>query len=171
MTVLRWLSAAALALACTVVDTAQAAAADDAITITGCVARTAPTVPGERSLLVWSRGNVMLTAATARVDAGPVGTSGRESSRILYWIDDEDDLAKYAGQHVEIVGEVNDELEKGEIEIDRKDDYTEIEFEWDGKDVTARVPTWMIGDDDDFEVVVRRVDVETVRVVTGGTCR
>ena len=72
---------------------------------------------------------------------------------------------------VTIVGELDDDVEKGEIEIDHKDHFTEIEFEWDGKDVKARVPTAWLGPethakDSEFDIVIRRVDVEKVNVVS-----
>ena len=162
---------AALAAVALLGHTAPAAAADDDIRITGCVVRNAgPRVTAERSLLVWSKGDVMLADASARLEGRAVGTSGAIGN-VLYWIDDNDDLAKHAGRRVEIVGEVRNELNRGEVEIDRKDDFTEIEFEWEGRDVRARVPNWMLGtvqDDAEFDVVVRRVDVEDVHVITGG---
>jgi len=80
-------------------------------------------------------------------------------------------VAKHVGQRIEIVGELDDDTEKGEIEIDHMDHFTEIEFEWDGKDVKARVPTTWLGPetpakDAEFDIAIRRVDVEKVNVIS-----
>ena len=177
MTALRWLPVTALALACSVVNTAEAAAADDKITITGCVVPAPPAgVITAPSFLVWSESGVMMTDVVARLERdAPIGTSGFGFPTLL-WIDDEDDVAKYAGRYVEVRGEVSRELETGEIEVDDKDNFVEIEFEWEGDDVKARMPKHLFAgrdvDDVNFDVVVRRIDVEDVRVITGGpACR
>jgi hypothetical protein len=145
---------------------------DDQITITGCVIRGEHKTTAPRSLLVWSKGDVYLDAASTAFTPGEraVGTSGK--GPVFYWIDDEDDMAKHVGKRVEIVGELDDDTEHGELEIDHKDNFTEIEFEWDGKDVKARVPTAWLGagpdaKDTDFNISIRRVDVEKVNVLSG----
>ena len=145
---------------------------DDEVTITGCVVRSDHKMSGPRSLLVWSKGDVYLDAAGTdiRLSERAAATSGK-AGPIFYWIDDEDDVAKHVGRRVEIVGELDDDIEKGEIEIDHKDHFTEIEFEWDGKDVKARVPTAWLGPetkakDSEFDIRIRRVDVEKVTVLS-----
>ena len=172
MRIARYLSAAVLATGLS----AAPASADDRITLTGCVAPAPPaTVVTSPSFLVWSESGVMMTDVVARLDReAPIGTAGT-GVPILLWIDDEDDVARYAGQYVEVRGEVSDELETGEVEVDENDNFIEIEFEWDGDDVRARMPKGLfLGrdvDDTDFDVVVRRIDVEDVKVVPGGSCR
>lgn len=147
---------------------------DDQIVITGCVVRADQKLSGPRSLLVWSRGDVYLDSAATDIKpaerGGVVGTSGK-TQPIFYWIDDEDDMMKHAGKRVEIVGELSDELDKGEIEVDNQGAFTQFEFEWEGKDVTARVPSqWLAPDtpakDADFDIAIRRVDVEKVTVLS-----
>ena len=175
MGVLKFLPAFAVAAVIATPATAQQARAgdkDDQIVITGCVVRTNHKMSGPRSLLVWSKGDVYLDAAGTdiRPPERAIGTSGKPGP-MFYWIDDEDDFAKHVGKRVEIVGELNDEIDKGEIEVDHKDDFTEIEFEWDGTDVKARVPSAWLGPDtpakdSDFDIAIRRVDVEKVTVVS-----
>jgi hypothetical protein len=150
---------------------------DDQIVITGCVVRADQKLSGPRTFLVWSKGDVYLDSTITDIKPaerapGAVGTSGN-TNRIFYWIDDEDDLMKHAGKRVEVVGELSDELDEGKINVERKGALIEVEFEWEGKDVTARVPTqWLTPEtparDVEFDVAVRRVDVEKVNVL--GSC-
>jgi len=147
--------------------TATNSAADDKkFVIRGCVTdATAPTVVAP-STFVWSRSDIMLAAAEARSTAVPL------RDRIFYWLDDDEDLTKYRGQRVEIIGELED-FEKGKVEIDRKDDYTKVKLHLDGKTEEAKVPSswlneWANAKDQKFDIVARRIDVKKVKVV--GTC-
>lgn len=150
---------------------------DDQFVARGCVARTAGVrSAGPQSLFLWSRGDVYLAFPDTRFKptetARPVGTTGTFMP-VFYWIDDEDDFAKYVGQRVEIVGELSDDFDKGEIEIEHRGDVTEIEFEVNGREAKASIPrAWLgpatAGKDAEFDVVVRTVDVEKVTVL--GTC-
>ena len=144
---------------------------DDDITIRGCVRNTDVRNRLPINMLVWSRGDIMLAAATS-LGSHRVGTAG-VAGRVLYWLEDEDDLTKHVGQMIEVKGELKD-LETGEVEIKREDDFfTEIELDLDGKEEKARVPTaWLRGTgadrDQKFEIAARRVDVDEVRVL--GAC-
>ena len=151
---------------------------DDQIVITGCVMRAiANNTQGPRSMLVWSKGDVYLETATTEFRPAdtidkPIGTGGVHAP-VFYWIDDEDDIGRYAGHRVEIVGELGDRLKKGAVEIHKKGAFTEIEFDTGGKDAKARVPSqWLAPDtqakDTAFDVLVRTVDVEKVTIV--GEC-
>ena len=48
-------------------------------------------------------------------------------SRTLCWLDDDYDLKDHVGQRVEVSGKTKGRLQKGEIEVDRKDDGVEHE--------------------------------------------
>jgi hypothetical protein len=173
-----WTVGAALALAAAVASPAVAQQGpagdrDDQIVMTGCVVRADQKLSGPRSLLVWSNGDVYLDAVASDIKPAEraVGTAGTVAAPIFYWIDDEDDLAKHAGKRVEVVGELSDDVEKGEIEVEQKGAFTEIEFEWEGKDVTARVPAQWLGPDTkgknaEWDITIRRVDVEKVTVLS-----
>jgi hypothetical protein len=143
----------------------------DSITLRGCVTKTGGQVPAQ-SMLVWSRGDILLAgAATASPAApSPVGTAGI-AGRVFYWLEDEDDLSKHIGQEVEVKGDLED-FEEGEVEIRRQGDFTEIELDFDGKEEKLRVPSaWLGGPDDDkeFKVIGRRIDVNDVKII--GACR
>jgi hypothetical protein len=124
---------------------------DDQFVISGCVMRSQDARTAEpHSMMVWSKGDVYLSAPSARVKpsetARPIGTAGAPGTT-FYWLDDEDDFAKYAGQRVEIVGELSDEIDHGEA--------------------SARIPTsWFgpaaRGKDLEADIVFRAVDVEKV---------
>jgi len=149
---------------------------DDQFVVTGCVTP-ARDVRGaaHQSILVWSRGDVYLSALDVRFKPSerPVGTGGGTFMPIFYWIDDENDFAKHVGQRVEVVGELGDDIEKGEIEFDHDGDFTEVEFDVGGREARARIPTSWLGPqtqgrDVDLDVMVRTVDVEKVTVL--GAC-
>ena len=147
---------------------AAGGAVDDDFTIRGCVTNaTAPNVVTP-STFFWSRGDIMLAAAEARPDAVPM------TGRVFYWLDegDQEDLAKYAGQRVEIKGELKD-LEKGKVKIDRDDGFVKVKLDLDGKDREARVPvdwvsSWKSDKDEKYDIAVRRVDIDKVKVL--GAC-
>ena len=144
---------------------------DDQVVITGCVMRSGDNnTSGPRSLVVWSRGDVYLESATVQVKpadrATPVGTAGTPGV-VFYWIDDENDLKEHAGHQVEIVGELSDELKKGEFEVDQKNPFTEIEFTVGRREAKVQVPSaWLgpttPGKDAEFDILVRTIDVEQV---------
>jgi len=145
---------------------ASATADDEHIVIRGCVTDAkAPSVVAPHSF-VWSRSDIMLAAAEARSTAVPL------RDRIFYWLDEDDDLGKYRGQQVEVQGELED-IEKGKVEIDRKDDYTKVKLHLDGKTEEAKVPSswlneWANPKYQKFEIVARRIDVKKVTVI--GAC-
>jgi hypothetical protein len=142
----------------------------DDVTITGCLARASAALPSYApTLLVWTRGDIML-AAPARGIPPAVGTTGA-AQRMFYWIDQEDELIGHLGQRVEIKGEFED-FEQGQIEVDRDDDYVEMELDLGGREERVRIPASWFGDPvpDDLEVnfIARKVDVGNVRVL--GAC-
>jgi hypothetical protein len=166
------LSAAALAYAS---QAEPAGDRDDQFVITGCVMHAPKTpVAGRRSLFVWTEGDVFFDAPQTRIKPSerPIGTA-RTNAVTFYWLDDEDDFAKYVGQHVEVVGELSDRLKDAEIEFNPKGDTTEVEIDANGTERKALVPTSWLGPaargrDFEVEVSVRTVDVEKVTVL--GAC-
>jgi hypothetical protein len=143
---------------------------DDDITIRGCVRPVDVRASAPTTVLVWTRGDIMLVgvAAAGTNAPNPIGTSGI-AGRVFYWLEHEDDLSNHVGQLVEIRGELKD-VETGEVEIERDGDFIEIELDLDGMEGKARVPaSWLGGAgadrDREFEIVTRRVDVDDVRVL------
>ena len=149
---------------------------DDQAVITGCVqASGSRGTAGPRSLIVWSKGDVYLETATVQTRPAEraAGTAGSREM-LFYWIDDENDFSKHAGQEVEIVGEISGELKKGEFEVNNKGAFTELEFEVGRRETKVLVPSaWLSsqtpGKDAEFDIVVRTVDVEKVTPL--GPCR
>lgn len=146
----------------------------DDVTINGCVTRPATQMLGSPSMLVWSRGDIMIAAAAAATPAAPnpVGTTGL-AGRVFYWIDDdEDELKEHVGQLVEVKGELED-FEEGEVEIRRDGSFTEIELDLGGEEEKLRVPSSWLGTagsekDQEFDIIGRRIDIDDVRVI--GAC-
>jgi len=147
---------------------AAGGAVDDDFTIHGCVtSASAPNIVTPSSFF-WSRGDIMLAAAEARPDAVPM------TGRVFYWLDDhdQDDLAKYRGQRVEIKGEMKD-IEKGKVKIDRDNDFVKVKLDLDGKDQEARVPadwvsSWKSDKDQKYDIAVRRIDIHKIKAL--GAC-
>lgn len=136
---------------------------DDDITIRGCVGRVPPGGAAGAQALVWTRGDIMLSSPSA------LGSS-QLAERVFYWLEDDEDLAKHVGQMIEVKGDLGD-FEKGEIEFDKDGDFTKIELKLDGKTEKARVPTAWLGasrGEGEFDIVSRKVDVDSVKVL--GAC-
>jgi hypothetical protein len=174
---------------------AATSAADQEVTLTGCIIR--GDEDGQGYLLT----NVLpasidqstrAAAAQATGDAATAGTSGNlpGSSTVIYWLDDledDDDLPNYAGRRVEVRGELEGDIDRGEMEIEREGDWVEIDIKSDGKEVKTRIPyvsvmpnanAGAVGtsggmkDDEDIElnINVRKLDVKDVKVIAG-TCK
>jgi hypothetical protein len=162
------------------------------VTLTGCIVR--GNDDGKGFLLT----NVLpasidqsTRAAQQSAPEGTAGTSGSlpGSSSVIYWLDDledDDDLPDYAGRRVEIRGELEGEIDRGEMEIEREGDWVEIEIKSDGKEVKTRIPYVSVmpnppnssvgtsggmKDDDEIElnINVRKLDVKDIKVISG-TC-
>src|SRR4029453_19608982 len=107
------------------------------VTISGCV------VKGDGGYVLM---NVAEETAAAAVAAGtpsspqPPGTV--MPGRVLYWLDDDDDLQKHAGQKVEVRGELEGDVGRGKISAEREGGLVELEFKVPGeKKVTVMVPS------------------------------
>lgn len=143
----------------------------DPVTLTGCL------VKGEGRdgylLINAPRGPVSAGPSPATAAPGTIGTTGVVAN-IFYWLDHDDDLEAHIGHRVEVDGDLKGHLRDGEIKIDRKDRWTEVEVEADGRQMKARVPNDSViaGPDADrkLDVLVRRVDVSKVRMLDAA-CR
>ncbi len=160
-----------LALACAVAMgiglTAGVAAADDNdIRLSGCLVRgqngegyLVTNVPGEAA---WQR------SSDATVVPGPVGTSGTVSS-IFYWLDRHEGLDNHVGHLIEIEGKLRGDLKDGEIKVEPKGEWTQVEIEADGRSLKAQVPRSVLfipeGDNRRLDVLVRRVEPQRVRML------
>jgi len=163
----------ATALALAAASTAVSAAADEDIKLVGCVVKAdngyvltnvvaTPNVTGAAGAAA--------TPAQTTLPAAPI--------RTFYWLEEDDDLEGHAGHRVEVVGEL-EEVERGQISVEREKDMIELEFKVDGdKKVTVKVPdtpaaaaavvgtTGTVTDRErDIAVKVKKVDVKSVKVL------
>jgi hypothetical protein len=138
---------------------------DEDFVITGCLTDAGKPTVIAPSTLVWTRSDIMLAAVESQPDV-------QMTDRVFYWLNDDEDLAKYRGRRVEIKGQLED-VEKGKVELDREKDFTKVKLSLDGHKEEAKVPTaWLNPDagrhDEEFQIVARRVDVKKVKVL--GNC-
>jgi hypothetical protein len=92
---------------------------------------------------------------------------------MLYWLDDDDDaVERLMGHLVEITGEVEGNVEKGEIDVEREIGMIELEIDADGRKATARLPevpsavgtSGSVSDgEDEIEYTVRKLDVTSAK--------
>ena len=162
----------AAALAVAAASTAVSAAADEDITLVGCV------VKADNGYVLT---NVVATPhviGTAVATAAPAQPTSAAPIRTFYWLEEDDDLEGHAGHRVEVVGELED-IERGQISVEREEDMIELEFKVDGdKKVTVKVPdtpaaaaavvgtTGTVTDRErDIAVKVKKVDVKSAKVL------
>jgi hypothetical protein len=145
--------------------------AADTVKLSGCL------IQGEGDgagyLLVNVAGEPGLSSANELAAPGATGTSGMFAN-VFYWLDKDDDLQPHVGHRVEIEGEREGDVKDGELKIERKDLWTEIEVKSVGRQMKAQVPNASVvagrNADRKFDVLVRRVDVKKVRMVDAA-CR
>jgi len=138
----------------------------DDITIRGCVGHSTPGAGLTTPTLVWTRSDIMLSNAMSVQSSGQTALN----DKVFYWLENEQDLVKHIGQQVEIKGDLGD-FKKGEIEMKRHGEFTDIEMKLGGKTEKARVPTSWLGakaDEGEVKIVSRKVDVDKVKVL--GSC-
>ena len=161
---------------------AALAVQDEAVTITGCV------VKGEGGYVLLplpeqgGAGAMLPPAGTSGSTSGTTGATDSPAGtmRVLYWLDDDDEVDDHAGQRVQITGDLDDDIDKGEISVEREDDGTvELEFKHDGKTIQVKLPdvpstvgtAGSITDKEkDYEFAVRKINVKSVKTLAS-TCQ
>lgn len=108
-------------------------------------------------------------SAGANVSPSAVGTNGTYAT-IFYWLDGDNDLKRNVGHRVAIEGELKGDLKDGEIDLDRKDRWTEMTVKSDGRTMKAHVPHTSViasdsGKDQRSRILVRKVDVSNVKML------
>ena len=142
---------------------------NDEVTLTGCV------IKGDGGYLlasaaepVWSRPPQASTAPSTPASATTI------AGRTFYWLDDDGDLEDHAGRRVEVIGKLEDEIDRGQISVERERGLIEIEFKAEGeRKITVKVPetpsavgTAGVSDREaDYRVVIRKIDVKSVKAV------
>jgi hypothetical protein len=118
------------------------------VAITGCV------VKGDDGYVLSSVGEAV-TVQTTRTSVGAAGTTTTTTTtttpaspvipsadqRFIYWLDDDDNLiAEHAGQRVEVIGKIEGDIDRGEIEVERENDMIELEIKAKGEKITVKLP-------------------------------
>ena len=145
---------------------AETRADDKDIKLSGCLVRGEEggyLITNSPSEPAWQR------TGEAAVVPSAVGTTGNFAT-IFYWLKDHKDLKEHVGHQVEVEGDLDGDIEEGAIKIDRKDKWTEIRVKSEGRDLRARVPhssvvSWPSRDKREARVLVRKVDVDHVRML------
>jgi hypothetical protein len=166
-TLMMWLIAAATVTVAGQ-NTSVQAAGDEKVKLNGCLVK----AEGDDDYLIT---NLPSEPSASTADRNPttsaIGTAGAYST-VFYWLRNDDDLKKHVGHRVEIEGDVKGDIKEGEIKLDRKDNWTEIEVKSDGDDMKAKVPNAYIfpdptkDKDRKISTLVRRVDVEHVKMLS-----
>jgi hypothetical protein len=161
----------ATAIAANFVTAHAAAAGDDKnIKLTGCLIKG----EGDGGYLITnlpSEPAASPSGGSASVATTAIGTAGGFST-MFYWLDGDGDLKHHVGHRVEVEGHVKGDLKDGEIKLERKDNWTELQVKSDGRSMKAQVPNAYVapapGHDKDqkMNALVRRVDVDHVRMLS-----
>jgi len=140
------------------------------VSLMGCLIR------GDHGYLLTNAPGELTTqqALSGQVEPGPIGTSGAGAT-MFYWLDDDHDLAKHAGQQVEVRGELKGDVKPGEIKIEPRANWTDLEIKSNGRSLKAAVPTslWIVSrpgiQSAKVSILVRRVESQDVRML-GASC-
>jgi hypothetical protein len=149
-------------------NTSVQAAGDEKVKLNGCLVK----AEGDDDYLITNLPSEPSASTPDRnPTTGAIGTAGAYST-VFYWLRNDDDLKKHVGHRVEIEGDVKGDIKEGEIKLDRKDNWTEIEVKSDGDDMKAKVPNAYIFPDPSrdkdrkISTLVRKVDVDHVKMLS-----
>lgn len=162
---------------------------DDHVSLTGCIVQGNE---GDNGFLLTNvlPSSVDMSTRAAAQENKVTGTSGTlpGASSVVYLLTDlenDDDLPNYSGKRVEVRGELDGQIEKGEMEVERDGDWVKLEVKSGDHKVTTRIPyvsvmpnsTAAVGtsgsqgmkDDEEIELNlnVRKFDVKDVKIVSG----
>jgi hypothetical protein len=151
-----------------------AAEVQEKVTLTGCAVK--GNGDGDGFLLantVEQTTRTTTTPTSAGSTVSSTTSSEMKPARILYWLDDDDDeVAKLMGQLIEVTGEVEGDVKRGEIEVERENGMIELEIKADGRkanvklaDVPSAIGTSSSVKDREVELpyVVRKLDVKSAK--------
>ena len=174
-------TAGVVALALVAYAGPTAVEAQEKVTLTGCAVK--GNGDGDGFLLANATEQITRTTVTPDAAGSTVSsttTNAMKPARILYWLDDDDDeVEKLMGQLVEITGEVEGDVKRGEIEVERENGMIELEIKADGRkanvklaDVPSAIGTSGSVRDREVEIpyVVRKLDVKSAKSIAP-TCQ
>jgi len=156
--------------ACLGIATAQPVIADNEVTLSGCLVRSSD---DDGYLIANAPTETARSQGDVKVSPDAFGGAGGFSS-VFYWLENRDSLKPHVGHFVEIEGDLKDPKD-GELKVERKDKWTEVELKSDGRTLHANVPNTSVMPGPDAaketktKVIVRRVSVEKVKML-GANC-
>jgi hypothetical protein len=131
-----------LALAASGSAAQLSAGQNEKVTLTGCAVK--GDGDGDGFLLANAVEQTTRTTTTPDAAGSTVSsttTKELKPARILYWLDDDDDeVEKLMGQLVEVTGEVEGDVKRGEIEVERENGMIELEIKAKGEKITVKLP-------------------------------
>ena len=147
---------------------------DTKVTLTGCAVKGSGDADGFLLANSVERTTVTTVAPTPSGAAVSSTTAtAMKPARILYWLDDDDHAVRaLMGHLVEVTGEIEGDVKRGEIEIERENGMIELEINADGRkanvklaDVPSAVGTSGSVKDREVELpyLVRKLDVKSAR--------
>jgi hypothetical protein len=146
-------------------------AADANVKLTGCLIRGSN--DGGYLLVNAPAGTPAASTDASSRTPGSVGTTGAFAN-VFYWLDTDDFLQPHVGHYVEIEGDLKGDIDSGQMKLERKAEWTEIEVKSDGRTMKAQVPNASVvaGPDDKLKValLVRRVDADKLTMLAAN-CR
>jgi hypothetical protein len=148
---------------------------DDAkVTVTGCAVK--GNGDGDGFLLANSVERTTVTTVAPTPSGAEVSSTtatAMKPARILYWLDDDDhEVRALMGHLVEVTGEIEGDIKKGEIEVERENGMIELEINAGGRkanvklaDVPSAIGTSGSVKDHEIELpyLVRKLDVKSAR--------
>jgi hypothetical protein len=144
-------------------------AAADSVKLVGCLVKG----EGDGYMLENSPLEPTPTSAGRTVEPGALGTSG-SFANVFYWLEGDNDLKRHVGHTIAVEGDTKGDVKQGEMSIDRKYSWTELDVKSGGRHLKAEVPNASVvpGPEPDkkINILVRRVDVEKVKMLDAG-CR
>jgi hypothetical protein len=158
-----------------------AANRQEKVTVTGCAVK--GNGDGDGFLLANSVEQTTRTTtsptATGSAVSSTTTTTEMKPAQILYWLDDDDDaVAKLMGQLIEVTGEVEGDVKRGEIKAERENGMIELEINAAGRkakvklaDVPSAVGTGSVKDREvALPYIVRKLDVKSAKAIAS-SCR
>jgi len=108
---------------------------------------------------------VVVTGCAVRADGDGDGfllaNAVGQAKRMLYWLDDDDDeVKKLMGQLVEVTGDIQGEVKRAEIEVERENGMIELDIKSGGRKATVKLPEGSTAVASPQSTKVREVELE-----------
>jgi hypothetical protein len=160
---------------------ARAVGTQEKVTVVGCAVKGDGDVDG---FLLVNSVNQTTTVTTTPTPVGAIvgATTSTElgATRVVFWLDDDDDeVQRLMGQLVEVTGEIEGDIQRGEIKAEREDGMIELEINAGGRKATVKLPdvpsaigsSRSVPDREvDLPYLVRKLDVKSAKSVAA-TCK